>query len=152
MGLGQLAGTSCGNKKSGANILLRLFSVVLLATAISGWLLVGFAEAQTYQFNRIDVEGNQRVQTGTIATYAGIERGKTVSAGELNDAYQRIVGSGLFESVELIPQGSTLLVRVVENPTINRINFEGNRRIKDEALEEFVESETRRVFSPSQAE
>ena len=152
MGLGQLTGISCGNKKNGANILLRIFSVVLLATALSGWLLVGFAEAQTYQFNRIEVEGNQRVQTGTIATYAGIERGKTVSAGELNDAYQRIVGSGLFESVELIPQGGTLLVRVVENPTINRINFEGNRRIKDEALEGFIESETRRVFSPTQAE
>nr|WP_240621036.1 outer membrane protein assembly factor BamA [Pseudooceanicola lipolyticus] len=125
---------------------------MLVAAALSGWLSVGLAQAQSYQFNRIEVEGNQRIQTGTIATYAGIERGRTISAGELNDAYQRILNSGLFESVDLIPQGATLLVRVVENPSINRINFEGNRRIKDEALEEFIESEPRRVFSPAQAE
>ncbi len=132
--------------------MLRIFSIMLVAAALSGWLSVGLAQAQSYQFNRIEVEGNQRIQTGTIATYAGIERGRTISAGELNDAYQRILNSGLFESVDLIPQGSTLLVRVVENPSINRINFEGNRRIKDEALEEFIESEPRRVFSPAQAE
>ena len=135
MGLGTFAGISCVSRKSGANILLRIFSIMLVAAALSGWLSVGLAQAQSYQFNRIEVEGNQRIQTGTIATYAGIERGRTISAGELNDAYQRILNSGLFESVDLIPQGSTLLVRVVENPSINRINFEGNRRIKDEALE-----------------
>ncbi|PJE34494.1 outer membrane protein assembly factor BamA [Pseudooceanicola lipolyticus] len=152
MGLGTFAGISCVSRKSGANILLRIFSIMLVAAALSGWLSVGLAQAQSYQFNRIEVEGNQRIQTGTIATYAGIERGRTISAGELNDAYQRILNSGLFESVDLIPQGATLLVRVVENPSINRINFEGNRRIKDEALEEFIESEPRRVFSPAQAE
>jgi outer membrane protein insertion porin family len=63
---------------------------------------------------------------------------RTVSAAELNDAYQRIVASGLFETVEIVPQGNTLVIRVVEYPTVNVIAFEGNGRIKDDDLAPLV--------------
>jgi len=75
-----------------------------------------------------------------------------VSAGALNDAYQRILDSGVFETVDLDPRGSTLVIKVAEYPTINIINFEGNKRIKDEALSGFIESSPRRVFNPAAAE
>ena len=111
------------------------------------------AEAQTtYRFNSIQVEGNQRIETATIAAYTGIERGKAISAGDLNDAYQKVAASGLFETVELEPRGGTLVIKVKEYPTINQINFEGNRRIKDDALEKLIESTPRQVFKPTQAE
>lgn len=110
------------------------------------------AYAQSYVFNAVSIEGNRRVEPGTILTYAGIARGDRVSAAELNDAYQRILGSGLFETVEIVPQGSRLVIRVVEYPTINRIAFEGNKRIKDEDLAQIVQSQSRRVFSPRVAE
>ena len=54
-----------------------------------------------------DVVGNQRVDDASVLVFAGIEPGQTVSAGQVNDARQRIQGSGLFETVEVIPQGST---------------------------------------------
>ncbi|WP_421907759.1 outer membrane protein assembly factor BamA [Mameliella sp.] len=110
------------------------------------------AYAQSYVFNSVNIEGNRRVEPGTILSYAGIARGQRVSAAELNDAYQRILGSGLFETVEIVPQGSRLTIRVVEYPTINRITFEGNRRIKDEDLAQAIQSQSRRVFSPRVAE
>ncbi len=110
------------------------------------------AWAQTYAFSTVSIEGNQRVEPGTILSYANIARGQTVTAAQLNDAYQRILGSGLFETVDIIPQGSRLVIRVVEFPTINRIVFEGNRRIKDEELAQVIKSQSRRVFSPRQAE
>ncbi|GAA4229205.1 outer membrane protein insertion porin family [Sagittula marina] len=110
------------------------------------------AYAQSYSFSNVQIDGNQRVEDGTILTYAGIARGQRVSAGELNDAYQRILGSGLFESVDIAPQGNTLVISVVEYPTVNRIVFEGNQRIKDEDLAPMVQSQTRRVFSPRLAE
>lgn len=110
------------------------------------------AEAQTYQFSNVQVEGNQRVDVATILSYAGIGRGQAVSAGELNDAYQRISNVGLFEDVKIVPQGNTLVITVKEFPTINIINFEGNKRLKDEALAEIIKSQSRRVFSPAQAE
>src|SRR6056297_1859290 len=89
------------------------------------------AQAQTYRFNSVSIEGNQRIEAATILTYAGIERGETVSAGDLNDAYQRILGTGLFEQVEIEPRGGTLAISVIEFPTISRIAFEGNNKIED---------------------
>ncbi|MEZ5912180.1 MAG: outer membrane protein assembly factor BamA [Paracoccaceae bacterium] len=110
------------------------------------------AQAQTFQFSSVQVEGNDRVEPGTILSYAGIARGQAVSQAGLNDAYQRIVNSGLFETVELSPQGGTLVIRVQEYPTINVIAFEGNRKLKDDKLAELVQSKSRFVFSPRQAE
>ncbi len=108
--------------------------------------------AQNYSFNTVSIEGNQRIETATVLSYAGIARGETVSAGQLNAAFQRIEASGLFESVELIPQGNTLVIKVVEFPTINRIVFEGNNRIKDDDFANIVQSQSRRVFNPRVAE
>lgn len=110
------------------------------------------AFAQQYQFNTVRIDGNQRIGDSAILSQAGIARGQAISAGELNDAYQRLNNSGLFESVSITPQGRTLKITVVELPTINRISFEGNRRIKDDALESVVSSVARRVFNPSLAE
>ena len=110
------------------------------------------AEAQSYRFSSVTIEGNERVDDATILGYIGIARGAQVSAGDLNAAYQRIQTTGLFEQIELVPQGGQLLVRVREYPTINRINFEGNRRIKDEDLEPLIRSQSRRVFNPSVVE
>lgn len=127
---------------------------VAIFLLISALLLVlpTIASAQSYSFNSIKVEGNQRVESAAIVTYAGIERGKPVSGGQVNAAYQRVLESGLFETVEMVPSGSTLIIRVKEYPTINRINFEGNARLKDEALTAVVESQPRRVLNPTVAE
>ncbi|WP_238381145.1 outer membrane protein assembly factor BamA [Alkalilacustris brevis] len=110
------------------------------------------AEAQQYQFSAINISGNERVESATIASYAGIAPGQTVSMGELNAAFQRVQNSGLFEEVNFEPAGRTLNIQVREWPTINVINFEGNRRLNDEQLASVVQSQPRRVYSPSVAE
>lgn len=110
------------------------------------------ASAQQFVFNTIDVQGNQRIETATIINIGGISRGQAVSAPELNDAAQRIRATEFFETVDVVPQGATLFIRVVERPTINRINFEGNRRIRDEEIAAVVGSQSRRVFTQAQAE
>ncbi|PVA12057.1 outer membrane protein assembly factor BamA [Pelagivirga sediminicola] len=110
------------------------------------------AEAQSYRFDNVAISGNQRIEAGTILTYAGIARGQTVTAGELNDAYQRILGSGLFEEVSINPRGNTLEISVTEYPTISKIAFEGNSKIKNEDLSGLIESAPRQVFNPAKAE
>ncbi|MGA1234558.1 MAG: outer membrane protein assembly factor BamA, partial [Lutimaribacter sp.] len=112
----------------------------------------GSAGAQSYQFDSFAIEGNTRIEDATVLSYAGIARGQTVSAAEVNEAYQRILGTGLFESVEIEPKGSRLVIKVAEFPTVNRISFEGNRRINDEILQQIVQSKPRRVFSANVAE
>jgi outer membrane protein insertion porin family len=58
----------------------------------------------------------------------------------------------LFESVTIFPVGNTLKITVVERPTINSVNFEGNRRKKDSVLEALVSSAERLVFNPNVVE
>jgi outer membrane protein insertion porin family len=129
----------------GANA-LRAFAITMISIVGAPVL------AQTFAFDSVQVSGNQRIETGTILNYAGIMRGEPVTAGDLNAASQRIRETGLFESVELVPQGYTLIITVVEYPTINRISFEGNARVNDDQLAGVIRSTERRVFSPSQAE
>ncbi|NRB01827.1 MAG: outer membrane protein assembly factor BamA [Rhodobacteraceae bacterium] len=110
------------------------------------------AFAQQFTFSNFVIEGNARIGDAAILNQAGVSRGQSLSAGQLNAGVQRLQNSGLFESVRVTPQGSTLRIEVVELPTINRISFEGNRRIDDEALSALVQSQERRVFNPTQAE
>jgi outer membrane protein insertion porin family len=125
---------------------------ILLSTAMVSGPLLTQAFAQSYSFGSVSVQGNERVDVATILSYAGIKRGQAVSSGDLNDAYQRIVASGLFETVDLVPSGSNLVIKVTEYPTLNVVDFQGNKRIKDEALTEMIKSKSRLVYSPSQAE
>jgi len=124
--------------------ILIAFFVVLPATLLP-------ANAQ-FRFTNFVVEGNQRVDPGTVLSYSELVPGQSVSTGQLNQASQDIRGSGLFESVQLEPRGSTLVIRVTEFPTINRISIEGNRRLDDDELFELLRSSPRRVYSPTQAE
>ncbi len=123
-----------------------------LSTIALASMMAATTFAQTFQFGRIEVDGNVRIGDAAILQTAGIPRGEAVTAGQVNGALQRLQASGLFESVSVEPQGSTLRITVVEFPTINRINFEGNRRIKDDALSALVNSTERRVYNPAQAE
>ncbi|MFN3936880.1 MAG: outer membrane protein assembly factor BamA [Gemmobacter sp.] len=131
----------------------------IVPTLFAALLLLAFpllaalpAAAQQYRFNSVVVEGNERIESRTVLSYARLPRGQAVSAAELNDAYQRILGSGLFETVDLVPRGGTLVIRVAEFPTIGVVNFEGNRRLRTEELSRLVGSQARRIYSPSQAE
>lgn len=125
------------------SVWIALCIVILTTTAVT---------AQSFAFSSFEIEGNQRVADGTILSLGGLEPGVGLSTAELNAAGQNIRGSGLFESVDIVPQGNRLLIRVVEYPTINRINIEGNSRLRDAQLLELVQSQPRRVFTPAQAE
>ena len=129
----------------------RLIGVFLLVS--STWMAVTMpADAQNYSFNKVVIDGNARIGNSAILSQAGIERGQTVSAGQLKDAFQKLQNSGLFESVTIFPVGNTLKITVVERPTINSVNFEGNRRKKDSVLEALVSSAERLVFNPNVVE
>ena len=146
-----------GSSEAKVRVLSRLHAdlrTVLFLLALSmAWLGLALpAMAQNFQFSRIQIEGNTRIGDAAILQQAGIAPGQTVTAGQVNDAVQNLQGSGLFETVSVEPQGNTLLITVVELPTVNRISFEGNRRIEDDALEAVIQSQERRVFNPAQAE
>ncbi len=110
------------------------------------------ASAQSIRVNGFEVEGNKRIETATIQSIAGIQRGDNVSDSGVNEAAQRLRESGLFESVSVTVRGNTVVFVVVERPTINEVVFEGNSRLKDEDLRRIVRSVPRRVYDPVIAE
>jgi outer membrane protein insertion porin family len=122
-----------------------------LSLCLALWTICEPADAQT-RVNAIAVEGNLRIPASTIISLADLERGAVASDAQINDAVQRIFNSGLFETVNAVPTGGGLRIVVVERPTINRINIEGNRRLEDEQLMSFLTSQPRRVYSPTVAE
>ena len=126
---------------------------VALVTALTIATPAAFmpSPASAYVFNDVRIEGIQRIEPETVMSYANIARGQQVSAGQLNDAVQRLQGSGLFETVDVEPRGNVLVITVREYPTISQISFEGNRRIKDDQLASVIQSQSRRVYQPSQA-
>jgi outer membrane protein insertion porin family len=130
----------------------RLLTAFFLSAATVSAPLFTAAVAQEYSFNQVAIEGNNLVDAPTILGFAGIKRGQGLSVAQLNDAYQGIIRSGLFEEVEITPQGNRLVIRVKEYPVVNIINFEGNKRLKDEELADIITSKARRVYSPSTAE
>ena len=130
-------------------------SVGLAALAFIAGLLLAFgssAQTQSYRFDDFEIEGAVRVEPGTILSYAGLSEGIEVTAGELNAAYQAVHQSQLFETVEFEPRDGTLVIRVTEYPTVNSVNFEGNRRVSDDVLEPIVQSQPRDFFNPGVAE
>lgn len=151
MAVAEFAGAPAWQASGQGNALRRWLAALASALALT-FLLAGAAAAQTYRFSTIVVEGNQRIETGTVLSYANVPRGQTVTAGQLNAAYQRVLGSGLFETVTFLPEGSRLVIRVVEFPTINAVAFEGNRKLDDEELSAIVRSRPRQVYSPATAE
>lgn len=135
----------------------RHFSLTRRARAmglavVTAGIVAGAVQAQTFQFSSFEIEGNQRIEDATILSFIDLPTGQSVSAARVNDGLQRLQDSGLFETVELVPQGNRLIVVVQEFPTINQINFEGNDRLDADILQSLVTSQVRRVFSPQQAE
>ncbi|NQV66997.1 MAG: outer membrane protein assembly factor BamA, partial [Rhodobacteraceae bacterium] len=133
------------NIKTAALVFCAVSALVL------GWA-VGPVLAQSYQFENVNVTGNMQVEDATVLRYAAVPMGAALTGGELNAAFQRLVGSGLFETVTLTPSGGRLTIDVVEYPIINVISFEGNARINDEKLATVISLTSRQTYSPAKAE
>ncbi len=134
------------------SVLTPAATALFLGVSGASLLAPTAASAQAYNFSSVQIVGTQKIEAATVLSYLGFGKNQTVSAAELNDAYQRLQGSGLFDTVRLEPRGRTLVVRVEEQAFISRINVEGNRRKDDDELIALIQSRPRQVFSPAQAE
>lgn len=130
------------------------------ATAMLSLSTAEIAQAQSAgasvfgrQITEIVVTGAQRIEEATIRSYLQLSEGDVAEPGAINEAFKRLFATGLFRDVTIEPQASgALLVTVAENPIINQIAFEGNRRIDEELLLAQVRSRTRTAFTRARAE
>jgi outer membrane protein insertion porin family len=95
----------------------------------------------------IVVEGNRRVEAETIRSYFKVAPGERVDAAKVDSALKALYASGLFQDIRISQQGGRLIVTVVEAPVIDRLAFEGNNKIKDEQLQQEIQSKARGTLS-----
>ncbi|MCW9040298.1 MAG: outer membrane protein assembly factor BamA, partial [Rhodospirillales bacterium] len=95
----------------------------------------------------IVIEGSQRIEAETVRSYMVIQEGDLYDRERVDRSLKSLFATGLFADVSLGHDGDRLTVRVVENPVINRIAFEGNRKLNDEALEAEVSLRPRVIYT-----
>ncbi len=95
----------------------------------------------------IRIDGTQRIAPETVRAYLTVQPGEAADAEQLDRSLKALFGTGLFADVAIRQEGPTLVVRVVENPIVNRIAFEGNKRMKDETLTPEITLRPRTVFT-----
>ena len=100
----------------------------------------------------IRVEGNQRIESGTIRSYMLVSPGDAYDPDRVDRSLKTLYATGLFSDVAISRDGATLLVRVKENPLVNRIAFEGNHKLTDENIRTELQLKARAVFTPALAQ
>lgn len=127
-----------------------LVSGFALLTALAGAAIPGAALAQSVQsgvVQSIAVEGNERIEQGTVLSYLPIQPGDTVDPARIDLALKALFRTDLFADVKIELVGSQLVITVVENQIINQVVFEGNSNLKEDKLKDEVTVRPRGIFT-----
>jgi outer membrane protein insertion porin family len=83
----------------------------------------------------IRVEGLQRLTEGTVFNYLPVNIGDRLNAQRMREAIRALYATGFFRDVELRRDGNTLVVAVLERPSLESVEIKGNKDIKTEDLQ-----------------
>ncbi len=100
----------------------------------------------------IRIEGNQRIEPETVRSYMQVNPGDPFDAQRIDQALKNLFATGLFADVNFRRDGDALVVAVTENPIINKLAFEGNQRLDDEALQQEVQLRPRVVYTQARVQ
>ncbi|MGA9369147.1 MAG: outer membrane protein assembly factor BamA, partial [Steroidobacteraceae bacterium] len=115
--------------------------VLLAAAALAVHSTLALAQAQiastdsTFTVGDIRVEGLQRISEGTIFNYLPVNIGDHLTAQRVREAIRALYATGFFRDVELRREGNTLIVVVLERPSIESFTISGNKDIKTDELQ-----------------
>jgi outer membrane protein insertion porin family len=112
----------------------------------------GAAAAAASLDSAIAVAGNRHIDAAMIRSHFHPAADGRLDAAALDAALKSLYATGLFADVKIARDGERVVVTVVENPTIERIAFDGNRKIKDEDLKKAVQSKERGPLSRAQVQ
>lgn len=137
--------------KSGVRGLLLLL-LLFVATPVTAFLGISAGGAVAWAqsapvIRSIQVQGNRRVEPETVRSYLQFSPGSRYDPFKVDESLKALFATGLFSDVRIGLSGTTVIVKVVENPIVSRVAFEGNKEIKDETLAAEVQVKSRAVFT-----
>ena len=99
------------------------------------------------KISEIIIKGNLRVDNETILAFISISEGSEYTSQNINLALKELYKTGFFENVEVSEDNNVITILVEENPILNLIGFEGNKRFEDEILTEIINLKKNQIFS-----
>jgi outer membrane protein insertion porin family len=101
---------------------------------------------------QIAVTGSQRLEPDTVRSYVKLQPGEPYSRESLDQALKDLYATELFADVQIRDEGNgNLNIVVRENPVINRIVLEGNKRLKEDKIRPEIRLAPRQIFTRSKA-
>jgi len=94
------------------------------------------------------VEGSQRIEADTVLSYTKLRVGQAYTNETLDQAIKDLYASDLFADVTISgAESGDIVLRIRENPVINRVLYEGNKRLKEDKLRKEVKLAPRQIFT-----
>jgi outer membrane protein insertion porin family len=97
----------------------------------------------------ITVVGSQRLEPETILSYIQLREGQPYTQAAADQALKDLYATELLADVSIRNEGGNVVIQVKENPIINRIILEGNKRIKDDKILPEIKMAPRQIFTRS---
>ena len=127
--------------------LLLAFVLALPLASLPGSPIGGVSEAAAAAVRRIVVIGNKRVEKETVVSYLQFVPGDQYEAYKVDGSLKALFSTGLFQDVRISRRNGTVTVKVVENPIINKVAFEGNSEVDDATLASEIQLKSRSVYT-----
>ena len=105
--------------------------------------LLGLFSGQALAAESIEVSGNRRIDAETVRSYFHAAPDGRFDEAARDAALKSLLGTGLFTNVTIERKGERLVVHLAEAPVLDRVAFEGNKKIKDKELGAVIESKPR---------
>lgn len=97
----------------------------------------------------ITVTGNQRLEAQTILSYLRLRVGQSYDRATLDQALKDLAATELFKDFQISDDNGALTIQVAENPVINRVILEGNKRLKEDKIRPEIKLSPRQIFTRS---
>lgn len=107
------------------------------------------ATLQGEQIQSITVVGTQRLEADTVRSYIRLRVGQNWSQVAADQALKDLYATELFADVAIRNNSGAVVIEVRENPVVNRIILEGNKRLKNDKIEPEIKLAPRQIYSRS---
>lgn len=102
--------------------------------ALFFWITTAQANTSSFVVEDIRLEGLQRVSPGIVFRNFPVLAGDSVTSLSLAKATRKLFDSGYFDDIRLAKDGSVLILKLKERPSVSLIKLEGNKVLESEAL------------------
>jgi len=120
----------------------------LLVVLSAFWFQIESVAAQSGAvINEVRVQGIERIGLETVRNYITLRAGQNFDPGQVDKSLKALFATGLFSDVSIRREGGLVIIKVAENPIINRVAFEGNDVMEKAVLLTEIKLRSRVVYT-----